>query len=103
MPYVVTENCQQCRFTDCVTVCPVDAFHGDAEMLYIDPDACIDCGACEPQCPVKAIKEDREAEKNPALAKWVGENREKSAGLPLITKKTTPLPTAEAKKKSLGY
>jgi ferredoxin len=103
MPYVVTENCQQCRFTDCVTVCPVDAFHGDAEMVYIDPDACIDCGACEPQCPVKAIKEDREAEKNPALAAWVGINRDKAAGLPLITKKAPPLPTAEAKKKALGY
>ena len=103
MPYVVTENCQQCRFTDCVTVCPVDAFHGDAEMLYIDPDACIDCGACESQCPVKAIKADTDAEKNPALSSWIGVNREKAPGLPLITKKGPPLPTAEAKKKSLGY
>ena len=103
MPYVVTENCQQCRFTDCVTVCPVDAFHGDSEMVYIDPDACIDCGACEPQCPVKAIHEDREVEKNPAQSKWVEINKSKAAGLPLITKKAEPLPTAAAKKKSLGY
>ena len=55
MTYVVTDNCQKCRFTDCVTVCPVDCFHADAEMLYIDPDECIDCGACVPACPVEAI------------------------------------------------
>jgi ferredoxin len=103
MPYVVTENCQQCRFTDCVTVCPVDAFHGDTDMVYIDPDACIDCGACEPMCPVKAIKEDRTVEKVPALAKWVDLNRERAPGLPIITKKVAPLPTADAKKAALGY
>ena len=55
MPYVVTENCQECRFTDCVEVCPVDCFYADDKMLYIHPDECIDCGACEPVCPVKAI------------------------------------------------
>jgi ferredoxin len=55
MTFVVTDNCQRCRFTDCVAVCPVDCFHGDAEMLYIDPNECIDCGACEPECPVNAI------------------------------------------------
>ena len=55
MTYVVTGNCQRCRFTDCVVVCPVDCFHGDAEMLYIDPDVCIQCGNCEPACPVTAI------------------------------------------------
>ena len=55
MAYIVTENCRMCRFTDCVTVCPVDCFHGDDEMLYIDPVECIDCGACVPVCPVSAI------------------------------------------------
>ena len=60
MTYVVTDNCQKCRFTDCVTVCPVDCFHGDKEMLYIDPDECIDCGACVPECPVDAIFPDDE-------------------------------------------
>ena len=54
MPYVVTDNCQRCRFTDCVEVCPVDCFYADKEMLYIHPDECIDCGACEPACPVEA-------------------------------------------------
>ena len=55
MAFVVTDNCRRCRFTDCVDVCPVDCFHGDADMLYIDPEECIDCGACEPECPVEAI------------------------------------------------
>jgi ferredoxin len=103
MPYIVTENCQQCRFTDCVTVCPVDAFHGDDEMVYIDPDACIDCGACEPQCPVKAIVEDREIDKDPVRSKWIQINADKSPGLPVINTKQTPLPTAEARKRELGF
>ena len=66
MTYVVTGNCQRCRFTDCVVVCPVDCFHGDAEMLYIDPGECIDCGACVPECPVDAIFDEAELPE-----KWV--------------------------------
>ena len=54
MTFVVTGNCQRCRFTDCVAVCPVECFHGDDEMLYIDPDECIDCDACVEACPVDA-------------------------------------------------
>jgi len=103
VPYIVTENCQKCRFTDCVTVCPVDAFHGDAEMVYIEPDACIDCGACEPQCPVKAIYEDRDAEKKPALKPWIEINKQRSVSLPIINAKQAPLPTALDRKKELGF
>ena len=55
MTFVVTGNCHLCRYTDCVEVCPVDCFHGDDKMLYIDPDVCIQCGNCEPACPVTAI------------------------------------------------
>jgi ferredoxin len=55
MTFVVTGNCQRCRFTDCVAVCPVECFHGDDEMLYIDPEECIDCDACVEACPVDAI------------------------------------------------
>ena len=59
MPYVITENCVDVKDTACVDVCPVDCIQpGDGEdepMLYIDPDECIDCGACEPECPVEAI------------------------------------------------
>lgn len=60
MTFVVTDNCKGCRFTDCVAVCPVECFHGDDEMLYIDPEECIDCGACAPECPVDAIFDENE-------------------------------------------
>jgi ferredoxin len=55
MTYVVCEPCHDCKYTDCVAVCPVDCFYQDDMMLYIDPDECIDCGACVPECPVEAI------------------------------------------------
>ncbi len=55
MPFVVTESCIRCRYTDCVEVCPVDCFHGGPNMLVINPDECIDCALCEPECPVDAI------------------------------------------------
>ena len=55
MTTLVTDNCQRCRFTECVTACPVSAFRAGEEMLFIDPDVCVDCGACEPVCPVEAI------------------------------------------------
>ena len=55
MTYVVTENCIKCKYTDCVEVCPVDCFHEGPNMLVIDPDECIDCTLCVPECPVNAI------------------------------------------------
>ena len=55
MAYVVTEPCINCKYTDCVEVCPVDCFHEDETMLVIDPEECIDCAACVPVCPVEAI------------------------------------------------
>jgi len=55
MAFVVTSPCDGCKYTDCVTVCPCDCFHEGETMLYIDPELCIDCGACEPECPVDAI------------------------------------------------
>jgi ferredoxin len=53
--YVVCEPCRDCKYTDCVTVCPVDCFYEDGSQLYIDPDECIDCGGCVSECPVEAI------------------------------------------------
>jgi ferredoxin len=100
MTYVVTENCHLCRFTDCVVVCPVDCFHADDEMLYIDPDECIDCGACVPECPVEAIFPEDELPDD--QKKWLEINTEKAPGLPVITEKEDPLPTAKEKKKKLG-
>ncbi len=55
MTFVVLENCIKCKYTDCVEVCPVDCFHEGPNMLVIDPDECIDCTLCEPECPVDAI------------------------------------------------
>ena len=102
MAYIVTENCKDCRFTDCVEVCPVDCFYGDATMLYIHPDECIDCGACEPACPVEAIFADGDLPEK--YTSWVEINSEKSQSddVENITESSAPLPTAEAKKASLG-
>ena len=56
MAFIVTENCIKCKYTDCVEVCPVDCFHEGPNFLVIDPDECIDCALCEPECPIEAIK-----------------------------------------------
>lgn len=65
MTFVVTESCIKCKYTDCVEVCPVDCFYEGPNMLVIDPDECIDCALCEPECPVNAIvSEDDLAEKD---------------------------------------
>ena len=55
MTFVVIENCIKCKYTDCVEVCPVDCFHEGSNFLVIDPEECIDCTLCEPECPVEAI------------------------------------------------
>jgi ferredoxin len=83
MTYVVTENCIKCKFMDCVEVCPVDCFYEGENMLVINPDECIDCGVCEPECPAEAIVPDTE----PDLDKWMELNREYSSSWPNITRK----------------
>tara|TARA_B110001454_G_scaffold145387_1_gene134885 strand:+ start:59 stop:382 length:324 start_codon:yes stop_codon:yes gene_type:complete len=60
MPFIVNQNCIKCKYTDCVEVCPVDCFHEGPNMLVIDPDECIDCTLCEPECPVDAIMCDED-------------------------------------------
>ncbi len=55
MPFVVTESCIQCKYTDCVAVCPMDCFFEGPNFLAINPDECIDCSVCVPECPVNAI------------------------------------------------
>jgi ferredoxin len=71
MSYVVTEACIRCKYMDCVDVCPVDCFHEGQNMLVIHPDVCIDCGQCEPECPVQAIV----AESDPKAWGWIEVNR----------------------------
>ena len=91
MTYLVNDNCIKCKHTDCVEVCPVDCFYEGENMLVINPDECIDCGVCVPECPVDAIiseSEDREQ-------KWYHVNLEYSNKWPVITEKKDPLPEAE--------
>jgi ferredoxin len=101
MTTVVTENCKGCRFTDCVTVCPVECFHGDEEMLYIDNDVCIDCAACIDECPVEAIYEEDDLPDN--LKDWVQINAERAPNLPVISDLEDPLPGADDRKAELGF
>jgi len=89
MSHIVCEPCVKCKYTDCVTVCPVDCFHEDAEMLVIDPEVCIDCGACIPECPVQAIFCDEDVPEK--WASYTKLNEEKAAELPVITEKKEPL------------
>ncbi len=88
MTYVVNENCIKCKFTDCVEVCPVDCFYEGENMLVINPEECIDCGVCEPECPVDAIISDTEDKDG----KWLKINTEFSELWPNITlKKDSPI------------
>ena len=64
MTYVITENCIKCKYTDCVEVCPVDCFHEGPNFLVINPDECIDCSLCEPECPINAIVSDEDITDN---------------------------------------
>ena len=90
MTYVVAEPCVNCRYTDCALVCPVEAFHLDDDMLVINPETCIDCDACVPECPVEAIfAEDKVPEE---WAHFTPMNAEKAlSGLPTISDKLDPL------------
>ena len=83
MTYVVTEACIKCKYMDCVEVCPVDCFYEGENMLVINPDECIDCGVCEPECPPNAILPDTEK----GLEKWLELNRSLSTSWPNITRK----------------
>jgi ferredoxin len=101
MAFVVTENCQSCRFTHCVSVCPAGCFHRDEQMVYIDPESCIDCGACAPECPVDAIWNEYELPQN--LQKWSEINRDKASKAARLEQQIAPLPTAEARRRELGF
>lgn len=83
MTYVVTEQCIKCKYMDCVEVCPVDCFYVGENMLVINPDECIDCGVCEPECPAEAIIPDTDGK----AQDWVEMNREYAAKWPNITRK----------------
>jgi len=83
MTFVVTENCIKCKFTDCVDVCPVDCFHEGPNFLVIDPDECIDCTLCEPECPANAIFAEDEVPDD--QQQFIALNAELSKQWPSIT------------------
>lgn len=94
MTHVVTESCIACRYTDCVSVCPVNCFKGGENFIVIDPNECIDCGVCIPECPVEAIYADTDL---PADQRhFLDLNRELAASWPTISEKEAPLVTAES-------
>lgn len=93
MTYLVTENCIKCKHTDCVSVCPVDCFYEGPNFLVINPDECIDCGVCVPECPIDAIVPD--TDKDIDVKFWTELNQRLSLKWNNITTKTSPLPDAE--------
>jgi ferredoxin len=89
MTYIVTDICIKCKYMDCVEVCPVDCFHEGENMLVIDPEVCIDCGVCEPECPIDAIISEDKAPSPQAQADGVEFNKKYAALWPVITLKGT--------------
>ena len=94
MSYVVTGACKDCKYTDCVVVCPCDCFREGDRMLFIDPTECVDCDACVPECPVEAIfYEDNVPE---AWKEFVAMNEEMAAKCPPIVERKAPLADCRA-------
>lgn len=93
MAYVVTENCIKCKFTDCVDVCPVDCFREGPNFLVIDPDECIDCTLCVPECPAEAIFAEDDVPD--AQRNFIALNAELSKNWPVIAERKDPLPDAD--------
>jgi len=91
MTFLVTDNCIKCKYTDCVEVCPVDCFHEGPNFLVINPDECIDCAVCVPECPVGAIFDEGDVEDRVI---WFDLNQRLSSKWPNITKKKPPLDDA---------
>lgn len=92
MTHVVTEACIKCKYTTCVQVCPVDCFREGKNMLVIDPDICIDCGVCIPECPIGAIVEDKDG------VEWLEMNKTHAQKWPKIVVPRDPLENAELHK-----
>ncbi|MEM7405959.1 MAG: ferredoxin FdxA [Pseudomonadota bacterium] len=88
MAFVVTDPCIKCKFTDCVEVCPVDCFHEGPNFLVIDPEECIDCTLCEPECPVEAILSEDDLNEDQQV--FIAINAELAQTWPIITEQQDP-------------
>jgi ferredoxin len=86
MTYIVNESCIKCKLMDCIEVCPVDCFYEGENMLVIHPEECIDCGVCEPECPVEAIRPDTDD----GAEQWVAMNTKYAEAWPNIVRKGEP-------------
>ena len=93
MTYIVTEACIRCKYTDCVEVCPVDCFHEGPNFLVIDPEECIDCTLCVPECPVGAIYAEDDLPEE--MQVYLELNAQLAKDWPVITDVKSPLPEAE--------
>lgn len=97
MAYIVAEPCINCKYTDCVAVCPVDCFHEGVNFLVIDPETCIDCGLCPPECPASAIfaEEDLPEKWN----EYIEINAKYACDWPVIDAQKEPMPAADEAQK----
>lgn len=93
MTHIVLESCIRCKYTDCVDVCPVDCFREGPNMLVIDPDECIDCAVCVPECPVEAIRAEEDIPEDQQHLLAV--NIDKAKVWPSITRTKPPLDDAD--------
>lgn len=93
MAHIVADPCIKCKYTDCVAVCPVDCFHEGVNMLVIDPEVCIDCGLCPPECPATAIFPEDELPEE--WAKYIEINAQYASEWPVIDAQKDPLPNAD--------
>ena len=98
MTFVVTDVCIMCKHMDCVEVCPVDCFYEGENMIVIHPDECIDCGVCEPECPIEAILPDTDEKAD----KWLELNRDYAEKWPNVTQNKDALPDAAKYEKEEG-
>ena len=90
MTHVVTENCIKCKYTDCVDVCPVDCFREGPNFLVIDPDECIDCAVCIPECPTNAIFAEEDLPPDQLAFIKINADLARAAGWKSITKRKAP-------------